>query len=158
MGNSKRVGAMFLAAALALGLGAATGYAQDKEAAIKHRQDTMKRQGADLKAVQEYAKGEGDQATALAKAEDLLTLAPKIPDLFVPGTSLADFPGKTRAKPEIWQNMDKIKVMPARLESEERKLVELVKAGDRSAIPAQIGVLGKNGCNACHDEFRAPKP
>ena len=92
----------FVAAAMAaIGFGAVCSMAQDKEAQIKERRDTMKRQGADLKAVQDYVKGEGDQATALAKVNDLIALNPKIVSLFPPGTGMDQFPGKTGAKPAI---------------------------------------------------------
>jgi cytochrome c556 len=145
------------ALAVAITTGAVASHAQDKEAVIKERQALMKRQAANLKAIGAYAKGQGDQATALAKANDMLTLSPKIAALFPPGTSLADFPGKTEAKPEIWQNMDKFKALPATLHSEEEKLLAAVKSGDRQAVAAQIGATGKNACGACHNSFRQKK-
>ena len=40
--------------------------AQDKTAIVKERQDTMKRQGGDLKYIADFAKGlSGDQVTAI---------------------------------------------------------------------------------------------
>jgi cytochrome c556 len=153
MAKASIVGA---AMAAVIGLGAAIGVAQDKEAIIKERRDTMKRQGDDFKAIADFIKGEGgvDQATALAKAQDLLTIAPKIPSLFPAGTSLTDFPGKTGAKPDIWKEPDKFKAVIPVLEGEEHKLVDAIKSGDKAAIGAQLGATGKNGCGACHTPFR----
>jgi cytochrome c556 len=137
-----------------LGIGMVAGSAEDKEAAIKARRDTMKQMGGDFKAIADFTKGEGDQATALAKAQDLQALAPKIVALFIPGTSLADFPGKTGAKPEIWTEMDKVKAMIPPLEAAEQKLTDAVKSGDKAAVGAQIAATGKDGCGACHTSYR----
>jgi cytochrome c556 len=145
----------FVAATVAtIGFGAVSVMAQDKEAVIKERRDTMKRQSDDLKAVQEYVKGEGDQATAVAKLNDMLAINGKIVGLFAPGTSMTDFPGKTGAKPEIWTEWDKFKTLPGGLKAEEEKLLTAVKSGDKTAIGAQLGATGKNGCGACHTPYR----
>jgi len=133
--------------------------AQDKEAAVKERQATMKRQGADLKYIADFAKGlAGDEAGAIDKAKDLLAIDPRILDLFVSGTSSADFPGKSNAKPEIWSDWDKFKAIPPVLQAAEMKLVDAVTGGDKAAIGAAIGGVGKNGCGACHSAFREKLP
>lgn len=151
-----RAGVVAVAMATVIGLGGALGVAQDKEAIIKERRATMKHQGDNFKAISDFLKGEGgvDQATALAKAQELLTIAPKIPSLFPAGTSLTDFPGKTGAKPDIWKEPDKFKAVIPVLEGEEHKLVDAIKSGDKAAIGAQLGATGKNGCGACHTPFR----
>jgi cytochrome c556 len=143
-----------LAAAVAIGFGAVGVAAQDKEGAIKVRRDTMKRQGEDFKAIQDFIKGEGDQAGAAKGIADLQGLAPKIPDLFVPGTGLDAFPGKTGAKPDIWKEWDKFKAVIPTLQSEEQKLADAIKSGDKGAIGAQLASTGKNGCGACHTPYR----
>jgi cytochrome c556 len=143
-----------MATAIGLGGVGVIAQAQDKEAQIKTRRDTMKRQGEDFKAIADYAKGEGDQAAAQKAIDDLLALNGKIADLFPAGTSMADFPGKTGAKPEIWQQFDKFKAIPAVLKSEEEKLAEAIKSGDKAAIGAQVANTGKNGCGACHTPYR----
>ena len=143
-----------LAAAVVIGFGAVGVIAQDKEAQIKTRRDTMKRQGEDFKAIQDYAKGEGDQAGAEKAIADLQGLAPKIPDLFPPGTGLDAFPGKTGAKPDIWKEWDKFKAFIPTLEGEEQKLAAAIKSGDKAAIGAQLANTGKNGCGGCHTPYR----
>jgi cytochrome c556 len=154
MRHLTRVGVVAAALTAVIGCGVVAGLAQDKEAIIKDRRAAMKRQGDDLKAIGDYAKGEGDQATAVAKAEDLLELNPKIADLFVPGTGMDAFPGKTGAKPAIWQEWDKFKELPAGLKVEEEKLVTAVKSGDKAAVQAQLAATGKNGCGSCHTPYR----
>lgn len=152
MRHLARIG--LVAAVAAIGFGAVGSMAQDKEAAVNQRRDTMKRQGADFKAIQDYVKGEGEQAAALAGINDLLAINPKIVDLFVPGTSTTDFPGKTGAKPEIWKEWDKFKMIPAALKGEEEKLADAIKSGDKQAVGAQLANTGKNGCGACHTPYR----
>jgi len=154
MRNVVRFGVAAIAMASILGLGMVAGSAEDKEAAIKTRRDTMKQMGGDFKAIADFTKGEADQATALAKAQDLQALAPKIVALFVPGTSLADFPGKTGAKAEIWTEMDKVKAMIPVLEAAEQKLTDAVRSGDKAAVGAQIAATGKEGCGGCHTPYR----
>lgn len=147
-----------MAAVALCGFGSAVSLAQDKAAAIAARRDTMKRQGEDLAVIQAFAKADGDQAAALAKAEDLLAIAKTLPALFPPGTSLAEFPGKTGAKPVIWQEWDKFLERPAALQAEEEKLAAAIRSGDRPAAAAALAETGKNGCGACHSLYRERLP
>jgi len=149
-----RVGFVAAAVAALLGVAVVGSVAQDKEAIIKQRRDTMKHQGDALKAIAAYAKGEGDQAAALKGVNDLLAINPKIVTLFPAGTSLAEFPGKTGAKPEIWKDMAKFDSIPPILKGEEEKLLEAIKSGNKEAVGAQAAATGKNGCGACHTPFR----
>jgi cytochrome c556 len=142
---------------LALLLGSATvGVTQDKLALVTQRQDFMKAQGGDVKAISDFAKGQGDQQKALTAVNDLLARAPKIVDQFPAGTSAADFPGKTKAKPEIWTDQDKFKQIPVALQGEEVKLKAAIEGGDQKAVAAQLGATGKAGCGACHSTYRLP--
>lgn len=146
--------------AIGLGLFVAAGtvsvFAQqdDKLAAIKARQDFMKAQGADAKAISDYSKGQGDQATALKAINDLIARQPKIDALFVPGTSATDFPGKTNAKPELWTDTAKVAAIRAALLTEEKKLVVAVQSGDKQAVADQLAATNKAGCGACHGAYR----
>jgi cytochrome c556 len=149
-----RVGIVAAALAAVIGGGVVSSRADDAEAVIKMRRDAMKRQGEDLKAVADYLKGEADQATAEAKVQDLITLNPHIVELFVPGTGMDKFPGKTGAKPEIWAQWDKFTTLPAGLKDEEEKLAAAIKSGDKGAVAAQLAQTGKNGCGTCHTPYR----
>lgn len=159
MRNSLRLAVAGLALAGVVGLAAGV-LAQDKAAAVKERQDTMKQQAGDLKYIADFAKGvSGDQATAVQKAEDLHSLSAKLPTLFPAGTSNADLPDiKTYAKPNIWTDQDNFKAIIAKLPGLEQGLVDAVKAGEKPKILAAIGNLGKNGCGACHSTYRAKMP
>jgi cytochrome c556 len=154
-----RFGVIVAALAAVLGLGVAAGVAQDKEkeAAIKQRQAFMKNQSEELKVIQAYIKGEGDQAAALAKATELAANASKIPSLFPEGSSIEQFPDKTRAKPDIWANWDKFKAVPVALQSEAQKLEAAVKDGNKQGAAEALAATGKNACNVCHDTFRASR-
>jgi cytochrome c556 len=132
---------------------------QDKLAAVKHRQDTMKRQAADLKYISDFAKGVGgDQDNAVYKVQELQFVSGTILSLFPPGTSSADLPGKTYAKPDIWTNWDKFKALIPVLQDAEDNLLVAVQSGDKAKIGPALGNLGKNGCFACHSQFREKMP
>jgi cytochrome c556 len=138
----------------ALNLGSAT--AQDKPEVIRERQALMKRQAEDLKSIQGYVSGEIDRTTALAKVNELLTLPGKIADLFPPGTSIAEFPGETHAKPEIWQQPDRFNEVPRALQRAEEKLAATLKNGSKQDVVDALDTVGRSGCGACHTYFRAP--
>jgi cytochrome c556 len=60
---------------------------------------------------------------------------------------------KSRAKPELFKETDKVKELAERLQSETKKLQSVAKSGDESAVKAQIGAVGKV-CGSCHDAYR----
>jgi cytochrome c556 len=158
MRNLKAV-AVFGMAMVALAGITASVSAQDKAAIIKDRQDTMKRQAGDLKYIADFAKGvSGDQENAGYKADELLFVSGKILALFVPGTSSADVPGKTYAKPAIWTDWNNFKAQIPKVQDLEQQLSDAVKKGDKPAMLAAIGNLGKNGCGACHFTYREKMP
>ncbi|MEI9890690.1 MAG: hypothetical protein WDN45_08950 [Caulobacteraceae bacterium] len=76
-----------VAAVVVAGIAAlATGVvAQDKAAAVKARQDFMKAQGADTKAISDYSKGMGSKDDAAKAIADLQARSGKIAALFVSG-------------------------------------------------------------------------
>ena len=147
-------------AALAGAIGVtATVRADDKEDLVKNRVATMKQQGGDLKYIGDFIKGAGgDQAGAEAKVQDLLSLNGKLLALFVPGTSSTDMPGKSNAKAEIWTDWDKFKAIVPVLQDAEMKLADAIKSGDKAAMGAALANTGRNGCGACHSQFREKLP
>ncbi len=88
----------------------------------------------------------------------MISINGKILALFVPGTSSTDMPGKSNAKAEIWTDWEKFKAIPLVLHDAELKLADAVKSGDKGAMGAAIGNVGKNGCGACHSTFREKLP
>ncbi len=138
-----------------MSIGAAVGWAQDKEAVVKERQATMKTEGPMLRTISDYASDKGtDQATAIAKTRELLAASDKLMGLFPEGTSSKDMPGKSNAKPEIWQQMDKFKALYMGQKEAEQKLLEAVQKGDKPAVQAAIANIGKNSCSTCHGTYR----
>lgn len=144
------------ALALLVALGASGALAQDKRSVIQERQALMKRQAEDLKAIQGYVSGAIDRPTALAKVNELLSLPGKIVDLFPPGTSLAEYPAETHAKPEIWQQPERFKEVPIALQRAEEKLAATLKNGSKPDVVDALDAVGRSGCGACHTYFRAP--
>jgi cytochrome c556 len=152
-------GVLIAGVGVLLAVGSVGVFAQqgDKLAAIKARQDFMKAQGADMKAISDFSKGQGDQAAATKAAEDLQARSQKLGDTLVPGTSTKEFPDQTKAKPELFTETDKVKAIVAALHTEEGKLVTVVKSGDKQAIADQLTATNKAGCGACHGAYRVNK-
>jgi cytochrome c556 len=62
--------------------------------------------------------------------------------------------GKTRAKPEIWENMDDFGAKFADLQEAAAALKLAVDSGDKSAIGMAVKNTG-GACKACHDEYKS---
>lgn len=62
--------------------------------------------------------------------------------------------GKTRAKPEIWQNIPDFEAKINDLRKETREMAEVASSGDRKAIMMQFQKTGGT-CKACHDEYKS---
>jgi cytochrome c556 len=129
-------------------------------AAVKDRQELMKSIGGNMKAIADFLKeSKGTAAEAQAAAAKIGELAEKIPAAFETEASLdeMDAVGKNRGKPEIWLNWDGFVEHAETLETKSAAVVTAFEGGDASAIQAAVGDMGKNGCGACHDDFRGPK-
>ena len=64
----------------------------------------------------------------------------------------ADFK-ETRAKPEIYKEIDKFNAAAEKMQAEVVKLSAAAKAGDQKAVTVAFGEVGKS-CKACHDAYR----
>lgn len=92
--------------------------------------------------------------TASQSAGDLMSLASlHLTDYFAPGTSNADLPGETRAKPEIWEDPEALQEKGMAFYEAVVALNEVAGNGIDALRPA-VGKLG-GACKACHDDFRA---
>ena len=149
--------ALALAIALAAG-GFGTAMAQDALQVIEKRQGVMKQQGKDLAAVKAMLDGKGDQAAAIAGADDLLKTIPQIPSVFPQKTSSADYPGKTRAKPAIWAEWNQFTAAGQTALAKAQALDAAVRGGNPVTLQAAFDDMGKNGCGGCHTPFRDPAP
>ena len=162
--NRKSIAAAIgVAAIAAVGLFALQGYvgkaaADDLQATVDARQALMKDNGAKMKAMGAVVEAKaGDLAAMQQLAEGLQANAMKIPADFPKGTSMADMPGKSYAKPEIWDHPDDFKAAAEVLATEAGKLADAAKSGDMAAFAAQYDVVGSKGCGGCHTQFRQKK-
>lgn len=145
------------AVALATGLYVGAALADDA-ATLDSRIATMKAQGKDMGAIKAFTEDKGDLAAAQAAGADLVTHVAKIPDLFPKNTGMTAFPGKSYAKDAIWTDWDKFLAAAKTAKEKADALNVALKAGDKAAITAAFGDMGKNGCGACHEPFREKKP
>jgi cytochrome c556 len=118
----------------------------------------MKAQGKDMTAIKAYIDDKADVASAQTAGADLVTQVNKIPSLFPKGTGMAEFPGKSYAKPAIWTDGDKFATQAKTAADKAIALSTALKGGDKAAITAAFGDMGKNGCGTCHETYREKKP
>ena len=149
------VAAMAVAGVAALATVAA---AQDKAAAVKARQDFMKAQAADTKAISDYSKGMGTKDDALKAIADLQTRNPAILKQLAPGTSMDDMPGVSYTKAAAFTDTAKLTEIVGNLKVMEDKLANTIKTGTPEQVGMEAAGLGPNGCGACHKDYRQQKP
>jgi cytochrome c556 len=154
---SKRLAA---GAALALmTMGSTLALAADEPAnLVKYRQNFMKGNSAHLGMIAAVVKGEvsltdelAPNAAALAEMGEMLSA--NLQQLFPEGTDKAAGL-ETAALPAIWEKWSDFEQVAMRFQEETAKLAEVAEAGDMAAIGQQLGVVGKEGCGACHETFR----
>lgn len=141
-----------LSAAIVAGAGSAA--ALDVGALINDRQATMKQQGKDMGAVKAFLDGKADQAVAQAAATQLTATTEKIPSLFPPGTDKPSPDGDFAPKPAVWSDWNKFIDVQKAATAKAEALLKAVKTGDKPTIRTAYADLGKNGCGACHTNFR----
>jgi cytochrome c556 len=151
-----------VATALALmAAGSTLAFAADEPAnLVKYRQTFMKGNSAHLGMIASVVKGEvsltdelAPNAAALAEMGEML--AANLQQLFPEGTAMgADSGVETAALPAIWEKWSEFEQVAMRFQEETAKLAEVAEGGDMAAIGQQLGVVGKEGCGACHETFR----
>jgi cytochrome c556 len=140
------------AAAIALGAAAGAALAQAKpEVLVKQRQAGMTLIGKYFGPLGGMAQGKVPfNAQLVQRNADYLAALSQMPwDGFDPSTANE----KSRAKPELFKETQKVKELIDRFQGEVKKLQTAAKSGDEGAIKAQIGAVGK-ACGACHDAYR----
>jgi cytochrome c556 len=141
----------------AAGLWAGLAHADDA-AVVDDRQAAMKAQGKDMTAIKAYIDDKGELVAAQGAGADLVTRVAKVPDLFPKGTAMEDLPGKSYAKAAVWSDWDKFLAQAKTASAKAEALNAALKGGDKAAITAAFGDMGKNGCGACHEPYREKKP
>lgn len=129
-----------------------TAYAQAKpEDAIKYRRGVFAVMGWNFGPMAAMAKGDRPyDAADFARRAQIVAYMSQLPlQGFVEGSET----GETKAKPEIWLDMDDFKAKLEKMQAEAAKLAEVAKKGDFAASKAQLGETGK-ACKACHDKYR----
>lgn len=134
-----------------LGTAGAAAAQQKPEDAIKYRQSALFIVGQNFAPIAAMAQGKMpyDQDLAAQRAA-IVAYVLKLPwPAFSPGTDK----GNTKAKPEIWSNLDDFQKKAEAAQAEAMKLADVAKTGHFEALKAQVGATGK-ACKACHDEYR----
>jgi cytochrome c556 len=140
-------------------MGSTSAFAADEPAnLVKYRQNFMKGNSAHLGMIAALVKGEvsltdelAPNAAALAEMGELLSA--NLQQLFPEGPDKAAGL-ETAALPAIWEKWSDFEQVAMRFQEETAKLAEVAEAGDTAAIGQQLGVVGKEGCGACHETFR----
>lgn len=129
--------------------------AQDANAAIKARQGQMRIMALNLGALGAIAKGEieYDAALAQAAADNLVTISNINQRFSWPEGSSQFDTANTRAKPEIWENLDGLIAEWEDFGSAAQKM-QIAAGEGPDAIRSAIGAIGGT-CKACHERYRA---
>lgn len=129
--------------------------------AVKARQAHMSLFAFNLGTLGSMAKGETDYDAELAGklAEDMVALSgmlagPALSLYFPEGTAAGEIEG-TRAKPEIWGNMDDVAAKTSGL-AEASVALASAASTDLASLQAAMGPVGK-ACGACHEDYRVPR-
>ena len=135
--------------AASLAFGSLVAVAQDD--VVAQRQELMKSNGAQMKALAGMAKGETafDAGKVQEAGKTLKANFEKAADMWPEG-SMTD---KSYAKPEIWSDMDGFK---AALEKAIKASETVAAVSDDAGLKAAMGEIG-GACKGCHDKFKKPK-
>ena len=145
-----------LAGAVVIGLAVtpfAVSHFDDKEMQQSYRQSWFAMVAMNFGPMASSVKGEipWNQEMMQGWANDLATLTTlNIMRGFGDGSDK----GTTRAKPEIWENKADFESKMNDLKTAAAALQKTTTGGDREAIAADVGALGK-ACKACHDEYKS---
>lgn len=142
--------AILAVAGAATALPAAAQFAKPEDA-IKYRKAAMTVMAAHFGRVAAMANGRVPfDAKVAADNAEIATTMSRLPFAgFVDGTDKGD----TKAKPEIWAEMDKFRAGATKMQDEMAKLNVAAKGGNLDAIKAAAGEVGKS-CKGCHDNYR----
>jgi len=145
-----------LAGAVVIGLAVtplAVSHFDDKEMQQSYRQSWFAMVAMNFGPMASSVKGEipWNQEMMQGWANDLATLTTlNIMRGFGDGSDK----GTTRAKPEIWENKADFESKMNDLKTAVAALQKTTAGGDREAIAADVGAVGK-ACKACHDEYKS---
>ena len=142
--------ALSAALGLFLALPAAAQF-QKPEDAIKYRKSAFTVMATHFGRIGAVVQGKApfDAKTVADNAQIVATMSMLPFAGFVPGSDKGD----TRAKPEIWTEMDKVKAGATKMQDAIAALNTAAKTGNLDQIKVAFGDAGKT-CKACHDDYR----
>jgi cytochrome c556 len=144
-------GKWLMAAVLGSVFGMAASQVFAQEDVIEKRQQVMKGQSANVKAIK-AADESKDFATIETKAKDLVSSSNLIPSVFPKGSTK----GKTKATAAIWDKRDEFEGHAKKLNKAAGELATAAKNKDEAAVDTKIKAVSE-ACGSCHKAFRADK-
>ncbi len=145
---------LFGASLLALGLMAGTAastFAGPGD--ITYRQKVMGAVGGHMGAMSTIIKGQGGDMKHFAMHADAMAALARMAQSVFPKDS-TQMEGKTKALDAIWEKTADFAKVRDNFVVYADKLAAAAKGGDKAAIGAALGELGKNSCKACHTDYK----
>lgn len=135
---------------------AGTASAQMKpEDAIKWRQSGYAFMAWNMSRIKANVEGTYNKDEVMKAANAIQAIANSgMGALYLPGTDKGTGWEKSRAKPEIWTEKEKLGKAAMAFNKEANEMATLANMGDAAAVKAQLGKLGST-CKGCHDDFKA---
>ncbi|HUO24005.1 MAG TPA: cytochrome c [Caulobacteraceae bacterium] len=121
---------------------------------VKARQAAMKSFSADGKAIADYIKGPGDKEAAIKAANDYGVVAAQLSKMWPKGTSAADMPGVSKAKPAVWADGAKFTVYFSAMAADSKRLADKIKTGSPLDVRAASAAFAMDNCVSCHSTYR----
>ena len=139
-----------LSTAVALSAAHAQRPAPNPAALVDQRQARMKAVGGAMKALTNFAKGEGTAADA-RKAGAVLAAARDMHRWWPQGT--AKGVGDSKASPAIWTDRQRFGQRLAEFRQAAAAMDKSARSGDAAQVRAQLPALGAS-CKSCHTAFQ----
>ena len=119
----------------------------------EERSKLMKGMGGAMRNLKGFVDGRKSADEAAAAAAVIAAAAPKIASVFPPNTGMGANP-KSESKDNIWKEWDAFTAAAKLLGDKAAALKTALASGNKGAVAAAFGDLGKNGCGGCHRVFR----
>jgi cytochrome c556 len=134
---------------------AGTAMAQDKPVdVIKWRQSGYGFMAWNMTRIKANVEGTYNKDDVIKAANSIQAVANSgMGALYLPGTDKGVGWEKTRAKPEIWTEQEKMGKAAMAFVKEANEMAKIAAAGDAAATKVQLGKLGGT-CKGCHDDFK----
>jgi cytochrome c556 len=120
------------------------------EDAIRYRQSAYFIMGVQMGRINSELKAATPNVTAIQRSAGIIESTFRLPgEGYIPGSDK----GRTKAKPEIFTDREKVGEIAKKAGAEIAKLNEVAKTGDIAAIRTQFNATA-DACDSCHDNFR----